>query len=309
MACLQTHPVHGDPESSMRTADLELQRLSRDDGVHILLLPEMAFSGYCFDDVDDVRRVAETDDGRTVRWCAKHAIRLGCTVLCGYPRCVPGDEKKGTEDALFNALVAVGPDGSTLANYHKTFLYVIDKTWAREGTGFISVDIPIREDSFAPSDAAGVSGEASGDPADAPPRAFVRATLGICMDINPKEFEASWEAYELAHAAKRHGSGLVLFASAWTNAHPDDDPESATPVNELEVVTYWMRRLAPLIGTDSHFVCANRIGEEKGITFTGCSCVISLREPKVVERFGATRMGLMLAEMEVPVVGEDGERL
>ena len=226
VACLQLNPAHGDPASSMRTADEHLARLTRDDGVHILLLPEMAFSGYCFDDVADVSRVAETDDGPTVRWCAKHAARLGCTVLCGYPRRVPGakirhDEKNGaadesSADALYNALVAVGPDGTTLTHYHKSFLYVVDKTWADEGSGFVCVDIPVRK---GKDDAT----------------AYVRATLGVCMDINPREFEAPWEAYELATAAKAHGSSLLLFASAWTNNHPDDPPESVTPVDPNEV--------------------------------------------------------------------------
>jgi protein N-terminal amidase len=298
VACLQLNPAHGDPASSMRTADEHLARLTRDDGVHILLLPEMAFSGYCFDDVADVSRVAETDDGPTVRWCAKHAARLGCTVLCGYPRRVPGakirhDEKNGAADAdadaLYNALVAVGPDGTTLTHYHKSFLYVVDKTWADEGSGFVCVDIPVRK---GKDDAT----------------AYVRATLGVCMDINPREFEAPWEAYELATAAKAHGSSLVLFASAWTNNHPDDDPATVTPVDPREVMSYWLNRLAPLVGAEknTHFVCANRVGEERGITFTGCSCVMSLREPSLVEAFGATQEGLLIATIDAEEWGGGG---
>jgi hypothetical protein len=31
--------------------------------------------------------------------------------------------------------------------------------------------------------------------------------------------------------------------------------------------SYWLNRLAPLVGEDVHFACANRIGEEDGITF------------------------------------------
>ena len=145
VACLQLNPAHGDPASSMRTADEHLARLTRDDGVHILLLPEMAFSGYCFDDVADVSRVAETDDGPTVRWCAKHAARLGCTVLCGYPRRVPGakirhDEKNGAADAdadaLYNALVAVGPDGITLTHYPQEFSVCGRQDLGGRGLGF-----------------------------------------------------------------------------------------------------------------------------------------------------------------------------
>ena len=313
VACLQTNPVHGDPASGMRTADEHLARLTRDDGVHILLLPEMAFSGYCFDDVADVSRVAETDDGPTMRWCAKHAVRLGCTVLCGYPRRVSGakTQNKGVADAdtdadaLYNALVAVGPDGNTLTHYHKSFLYVVDKTWATEGSGFVCVDVPVRNASFG--DERGRRAETS--VSDALTR--VRATLGVCMDINPREFEAPWEAYELATAVKAHASSLVLFASAWTNNHPDDDPATVTPVNPREVMTYWLNRLAPLVGAGApravHFVCANRVGEERGITFTGCSCVMSLREPRIVEALGATQEGLLLAEMDVQEWRGEGE--
>ena len=225
--------------------------------MHILLLPEMAFSGYCFDDVADVSRVAETDDGPTVRWCAKHAVRLGCTVLCGYPRRVPGAKipNEGVAeavadagaDALYNALVAVGPDGNTLTHYHKSFLYVVDKTWADEGSGFVCVDVPVRR---APLGGEG-GGVAEGTESGAREYAFVRATLGVCMDINPREFEAPWEAYELATAAKAHASSLVLFASAWTNNHPDDDPATVAPVDPRGVMTYWLSRLAPLVGAGS----------------------------------------------------------
>ena len=146
VACVQVDPTHGDPAGNMRAADAILARLSPDDALDVLLLPEMAHSGYCFDDHEDVRRVLETDDGPTVRWCAAHARRLRCTLLCGYPRIVTsasGESSSETETA-FNALVAVGPDGVVLANYHKTFLYVIDKTWATEGDGFTTITLPLR---------------------------------------------------------------------------------------------------------------------------------------------------------------------
>ena len=51
------------------------------------------------------------------------------------------------------------------------------------------------------------------------------------MDINPRGFVAPWSAHELARACLKHESSLLLFASAWTNNHPDDPPESVTPVD------------------------------------------------------------------------------
>ena len=106
------------------------------------------------------------------------------------------------------------------------------------------------------------------------------------MDINPREFEAPWEAYELATAVKAHGSSLLLFASAWTNGHPDDDPATVAPVDPRSVMTYWLNRLAPRAREKHVSSGANRVGEERGITFTGCSCVMS---PARAKRGGARR--------------------
>jgi predicted amidohydrolase len=246
-------------------------------------------NGYCFDDVAHVRTsgVLETDAGNTVDWCKKHAVRLQCTVLCGYPRSVvedaapekqtndkhkkqknndDGDDAGGKDDAvadanngadddgtrgggeggrgagedgeapttsaaagivgtittgttttgtndaageeqseegerLYNALVVVGPDGAVLAQYHKSFLYCVDKTWASEGGGFISVPIPIvtRGGGGGGGATGGGGGGGGGEGGDGrgegesggeePP---VLASLGICMDINPREFQAPW---------------------------------------------------------------------------------------------------------------------
>lgn len=324
VACLQLNPVHGDSESSMASAELALASLSRKDGVHVLLLPEMAFSGYCFTDQADVSRVAEPSDGPTTRWCAKQAKRLGCTVLCGYPRVMANDasKKKGAsqknenenEPQMFNALAAVGPDGETITTYHKSFLYCVDKTWASEGGGFVSVNIPVgaheedqpglrRTTADEPTSDTNVGAETETEKLTRRHQKrktrHIRATLGVCMDINPKDFVAPWGDYELANATLTHGSRLLLFASAWTHNHPDDDPALVTPVDADEVRRYWLSRLAPLVGKDVHFVCANRVGAENGILFTGCSCVISLREPEVVGALGDLGEGVLVTEIDV----------
>ena len=37
--------------------------------------------------------------------------------------------------------MTASPDGKTVANYRKSFLYCTDNTWAAEGTGFYSGEI------------------------------------------------------------------------------------------------------------------------------------------------------------------------
>lgn len=56
-------------------------------GLHAVLLPEMAFSGYTFKNRESVAPMLEVaDDGPTFAWCQMHARRLRCSVVCGFPR-------------------------------------------------------------------------------------------------------------------------------------------------------------------------------------------------------------------------------
>jgi len=67
-------------------------------------------------------------------------------------------------------------------------------------------------------------------------------------------------------------SSQILFSSAWTSAHPDDTVEAKTaPIDVNQTLSYWVARLAPLVGKKESpvFVCANRVGVENDIKFTG----------------------------------------
>eukprot|EP00958_Prasinococcus_capsulatus_P023469 scaffold3476_cov415-Prasinococcus_capsulatus_cf.AAC.1 len=48
VAVLQLGPVHGQPERNMRRADELLAPYSKDDNISVLVLPELAFTGYLF---------------------------------------------------------------------------------------------------------------------------------------------------------------------------------------------------------------------------------------------------------------------
>jgi hypothetical protein len=56
-------------------------------GLHVVLLPELAFSGYTFHDRAAIRPCLEdAEEGPTAVWCQNQAIRLRCSVVCGFPR-------------------------------------------------------------------------------------------------------------------------------------------------------------------------------------------------------------------------------
>lgn len=63
--------------------------------------------------------------------------------MVGYPERVDVTPKWPTGPEYYNSTIVVNGDGETVANYRKSFLYVIDETWALEGKdGFFVEDIP-----------------------------------------------------------------------------------------------------------------------------------------------------------------------
>jgi len=267
---LQLAPIHGDKQQSMMKAsrlldealrsDARLQQQGQKQQLGFLVLPEMAFTGYQFRGREEVLPLAEeAGKGETFVWCSSWAKRFRCGVCCGFPRLDTGSGK------LFNSLMLVGPDGCLHSTYDKHFLYETDKTWAAAGEeGFKSVEWKWLD---------------------------LQVGLGICMDINPKEFTAPWNLFEFANFHKHAGSKIILFCSAWCNRHPSDAVES--PINGFETMNYWCNRLRPLIGDSVRFVVADRVGSEElslfkegetgKTTFCGSSCVIDLAKPAVLD--------------------------
>ncbi len=159
-----------------------------------------------------------------------------------------------------------------------------DKTWAEAGSGF---------QSLRPSWLGGL-----------------RIGLGICMDINPREFEAPWGAFEFATFHKQRQCDLILFSSAWCNRHPDDEQEG--PVDGPDTMKYWASRLRPLVGSSTFFLAANRVGKERAellragcrgdVTFVGSSCALSLREPTVLAALDTTQQALLVITITLPAL-------
>jgi len=120
----------------------------------LLVLPEMAASGYLFPSPDAVRQVAETEDGPTVQAVAALARAHRCHVVVGFP------ERAG--DRLYNSAAVLDGHGELVAVYRKRLLFRADGPWATPGERpYPLVDT------------------GSG-----------RFTVGICMDLNDDAFTA-----------------------------------------------------------------------------------------------------------------------
>ncbi len=96
-----------------RMAQQAREAVSR-EGARLVVFPECAVTGYCFESRDEALDHAESaDDGPSVRLMTALCAELDIHVVYGYLEC--------DGDALYNALASVGPNGP-VAGYRKTHL-------------------------------------------------------------------------------------------------------------------------------------------------------------------------------------------
>jgi len=135
LAVLQMQAMHGNVNESMAKASRLLEDAPGD--IDLIVLPELAFTGYIWDTPEEAASVAEPVDGPTYQWAANVAAQRSAYVLLGF-----------VEDAgehLHNSAMLVGPTGELHALARKTALTNTDAQWARSGSGSRSmpvVDLP-----------------------------------------------------------------------------------------------------------------------------------------------------------------------
>lgn len=123
VAAVQFKARKGDPQGS-RTALRALAEAAA-DRADLVVLPEMAVTGYVFPDPEAVRQVAEPPQGDTYAALAPVARAAGAWIVCGFP------ERAGAR--LFNSAMVIDPSGALAFTYRKTLLYEADLPWATPG--------------------------------------------------------------------------------------------------------------------------------------------------------------------------------
>lgn len=258
IGCCQFAPVFGKREESIRKAR-ELLKKSGHTKFDLVMFPEMAFTGYMFENKSEVEPYLEDEKGPTFDFCKEIALEYSTFVAAGYPRLLSdGNVKK-----YLNSMCFVSPTGELLATYDKSFLYETDHNWADEGSGFMTIDIPQWKK---------------------------KVGLGICMDINPYEYKDS-SLYEFGNYHKKNGTDLILFCANWLDSHAEEEHSA------YSTHSYWANRLRPLINSKCEFVACNRVGTEKGKTFCGGSCVIDLHKPIISASLTKRQEGVLVHEL------------
>lgn len=136
---------------------------------------------------------------------------------------------------LYNSVGVVGRNGEWLLNVRKTHLYYNDELWCEEGEGFKSIEI------------SNLKGEK------------FKCAIGICMDINPKNFTSG--QFEWAEYALKEKAEVLLFLTNWVDS-------SVTKLEDKDIVAmynYWLHRLSPILTAPEKkptlFLAADRVGK------------------------------------------------
>jgi predicted amidohydrolase len=127
-AILQFNPLLGDLASNISRID---QILDEVNDTQLIVLPELASTGYNFSSREEALQCAEAlDDSSYIKFLSVKAEEKGAFIVSGI------NEKKG--DILYNSSVMVGPEGF-VAVYRKTHLFMNEKDIFEKGDGNMPV--------------------------------------------------------------------------------------------------------------------------------------------------------------------------
>ncbi len=112
IACVQMDVVIGEVAANRRKI-IERLRTAAEKGAELVIFPECAVTGYCFDSLEEATPFAEPFEGPSSQAIAEACRETGAFAVVGFI------EKDGSN--FYNAAILVGPDGP-IGNYRKVHL-------------------------------------------------------------------------------------------------------------------------------------------------------------------------------------------
>ncbi|HYT34896.1 MAG TPA: nitrilase-related carbon-nitrogen hydrolase [Ktedonobacteraceae bacterium] len=213
VAAIQFEPALGEKEKNV-TALLNLVEEAAQHEARLIVLPEMATTGYCWESRAEVAPYVEPIPGPTTERFQQVAASYGCIIALSLPEVDPSTE------VYYNSMALIGPEG-VIGSYRKIHSYIAEPRWARDG----DLGMPVWETPLG------------------------RLAGLVCMDA---------EYFESARIPALHSADVLLFPTNWL----DEKSPSGT----------WMARA---FENGVYFIGANRYGNERGVQFSGGSCVLN----------------------------------
>jgi predicted amidohydrolase len=126
IACIQFEPRIGEVDANLDAIEIQV-RQARAKGAQLIVLPELADSGYVFDSAEELARLAQPiPDGQSAQRLIALATELEVYIVSGLAE-VAGD-------AFYNSAILCGPEGY-IGTYRKMHL------WYRENLFFEKGDL------------------------------------------------------------------------------------------------------------------------------------------------------------------------
>ena len=190
LAVMQMQAEHGRTNESIAKATRLLEEGPEGD-IDLLVLPELAFSGYIWDNPEHALTVAEGLDGPTYQWASAVAKQRNAHVLVGFV------ELDRETRRLHNSAMLVEPSGSVLHVARKTALTNTDAQWASPGSGTKSMPVV---------DLDGVG----------------RIGIGICKDLSAVPQNALPGEHVLDDSFRAAAVDMIVVLAAWDSTDSSD---------------------------------------------------------------------------------------
>jgi predicted amidohydrolase len=125
VAAVQYSPKLGEKERNVRELGLLVQEAIAHQA-RLIVLPEMASTGYCWTSREEIAPYVEPIPGPTTEYFQLLATHHRCYIAVGLPEVDP------LTQVYYNSVALLGPDG-LVGTYRKLHSYIAEPRWARDG--------------------------------------------------------------------------------------------------------------------------------------------------------------------------------
>lgn len=136
VAAIQFNPLLGEKEQNTERLLRLVEEAARQEA-RLIVLPEMATTGYCWTSREEVAPYVESIPGPTTQRFQELAARYECYIGLGMPELDP------ESGVYYNSLALIGPRG-VIGTYRKIHSFIAEPRWARDGDlGFPVWETPL----------------------------------------------------------------------------------------------------------------------------------------------------------------------
>lgn len=136
VAAIQFNPRQGEKEKNTERLLQFVEEAARQEA-RLIVLPELAATGYCWTSRAEIAPYVEPVPGPTTQRFQELAARYTCYIALGLPELDP------SSGVYYNTLALIGPAG-VVGTYRKVHSYIAEPRWARDGDlGFPVWETPL----------------------------------------------------------------------------------------------------------------------------------------------------------------------